>query len=186
MPSIFSQTIAKAISTYRQMLRRYLPQAERVTRLNKLNLKDPHLYESDLALYRAAMSIVKDIEENMGVADQGYYSYSGIGTFCEYLKEYLSKYEIEGDTVIHRAQKASRALVQAIQLATLPENRLDENVKRKLRHCNEVIASFGSNEQHEIYINNLEKMLAYNEEFYSPILQNFKEQVVETSSPESA
>lgn len=184
MSTIFAETIARAISEYRQMLRKYLPQAERVIRLNKLNLKDPSIYENDIALYRAAQSIIEDIENHVDIPEQGYYSYSGIAKFCEYLKEYLAHYEVEENQVIHRAQKASRALIQAIQLVTLPKSRLNEKTAQKLEKCNEIIANFGTEEQHEIHLNNLEKYKVVNEGFYIVIIENFKRRIREKNTEE--
>ena len=175
MRSIFAETIARAISDYRILLRRYLTQKNRLSRLEALNLKDPNIYESDIALHRAASAIIKDIEENIDIPKQNYYSYSGVATFCEYLKEYLSHYEVDGDNVTHKARKASRALIEAIQLATLPEDQLRSDVAGKLEACNAVIATCGSKEQCELHQCNLERQQMCNENFYTPILNNFQE-----------
>ena len=172
--SIFAQTITRAISEYRQMLRRHLAQAERVKKLAELKLKDTALYESDLRLYEAAWNIVKDIEANMQVEAEGYYSYSGISLFCEYLKEYLENYEVEGNSVVHRAQKASKSLITAIQIGMLPENRLNDEIKQKLLDCNKIIAQFGSDEQREMYLSNIERQQSIFADFYDPILNDFQ------------
>lgn len=183
MSSLFAETVTKAISVYRQLLRRYLPQVQRVRKLAQLKLKDPSTYETEVSLYHAAKLIVKDIEDNMEIPEQGYYSYSGIATFCDYLKEYLSKYEIEGNQVAHRAQRASRALIQAIQLVGLPTQRLDDSIAKKLKHCNEIIANFGSDEQHRLHISTLERQRCINEDFYGVIIENFKQQMQQQKSP---
>ena len=46
--SIFSETMKKSISIYRQMLRKYLSQAERAKKLNQLKLKDRDFYTSEV------------------------------------------------------------------------------------------------------------------------------------------
>lgn len=175
MSSIFAQTIAKAISEYRALLRRYLPQADRMIRLARLNLKDSKIYESEVLLYQTAESIIKDIHENVYLPQQGYYSYSGIVMFAEYLKEYLDKYEIENNKVIHRAQKASRALVQSIQLLTLPANRLSDEIAHQLHQTNAIIAEFGSPEQQELHLNNLQQYRSVAEKFFNSIIDHFKQ-----------
>lgn len=177
MTSIFFDTIAKAISDYRLLLRRYLSQAERQHKLAQLNLKDPSNFRNDLSLYKVARAIIADIEQNMKVPDQGYYSYSGIMMFAEYLKEFLDNYEVDGNEVVHRAQRASKALIQAIQLVNLPDNRLNETIAQKLAACNEVIASYGSQEQRLLHKHNLERQRQLNERFYSPILENYQEKL---------
>lgn len=177
MSTIFARTVAKAISDYRQFLRKYLKQSDRVRKLGELNLKDPQIYEDELKLYEIAWSIVKDIEENVKIPDQNYYSYSGIAKFCEHLKNYLKNYEIEDGKITHRTQKASRALIRAIQLLALPKEHLNENVATTFDECNEVIAIFGSPEQHELHINTLEKHRFLDEMFYQSIIDSFKERI---------
>lgn len=169
------------------MLRRYLAQAERITKLTQLNLKNnPKLFENEIALYRTGYLIVEDIQRNLDSGSASYYSYSGVGHFAQHLREFLENYEIENNRVIHRSQKASRALVQAIQILTLPRNKLTEEVKEKLAHCNKVIAVFGSEEQrklHKITLQNtIQKQQEQNTAFYRSILHNFQEHMQEVNS----
>ena len=167
---IFAETISKAISDYRYLLRRYLSQSERMVKLQKLRLKDAHTYQSDLSLYQAAHAIITDIEDNMLKTEGSYYSYSGIGQFCQYLKEYLNDYEVEGNSVVHHARKASRALLQAIQLIATPKDRLNEVVAKHLFECNHLVANFGSNEQFNLYLQTLERHQAESPGFYTRII----------------
>ncbi len=156
--SIFSETMTKAIGDYRFLLRRYLDQVERMTKLQKLNLRDAEIYDSELALFETGKAIIADIKENMintpGVRNR-YYSYSGIGQFCEYLEEYLNNYEIEGDQVVHRGQKASRALLKSIQLAAMPREILNEKIANELVECNKTIVECGSKEQWDLQLETL-------------------------------
>ena len=177
MTKLFAETIATSISDYRQLLRRYLKQSERVTKLAALNLKDPNIYNSEIALYHTAWAIVRDIEKNMDIPEQGYYSYSGIQHFCNYLKEFLNNYEIESNYVVHRAQKASRAIIQAIQLSSTPQERLDMTVKERLEDCNRIVADYGSDEQYELHRSTLTRHQTHNPEFYQPLLESFETRV---------
>ncbi len=186
MSSIFAQTIAKAINEYRTMLRRYLSQTERVSRLAALNLRDSKIYDSEATLYSAASGIVNDIRENSKVPDEGYYSYSGIIMFADYLADYLSKYEVEGDTVIHRTQKASRAIVQAIQFITLPADRLSDSIATKLYAANEAIVEYGSGEQFDLHLTNLNQYLSVDEQFFVPVIKHFQNCVRQLKEKEQA
>lgn len=182
MPTIFSETIARAIGEYRLMLRKCSKeQSERMRKLTELNLNNPNIYSNDLTLYKTASTIVSDLSsflQEKGISHKGsYYHYSGFHKFREYMEEYLNDYVVEKDGVVHKAQKASRAIIEAIQLATLPENRLDEDIAEKLEACNEIIASFGSNEQLELHESTLERKQTQNGDFYAPILQKFKQKV---------
>lgn len=181
--SIFAETVSRAISDYRRILRRNLNQTERLRKLEALRLKDPNLFDSDVNIYQAAWAIIHDIEETTQFDDSGYYAYSGIAKFSEYLKEYLDNYEIEANQVVHRAQKASRALLKAIQLVTMPRERLDETVLQQMLECNEMIAAYGSYEQRELHKQNLERQEECDQSFYGPIRQHFVERI---SLPEAA
>ena len=177
--SIFLETMTKAIGDYRFLLRRYLDQVERMTKLQKLHLRDADIYGSELALYETGKAIIADIKENMihtpGVRNRNrYYSYSGIGQFCEYLEEYLSNYEIEGDQVMHRGQKASRALLKSIQLVALSRESLDEKIANELVECNKAIVECGSKEQWDLQLQTLTRQQASNPGFYVCIVAHLE------------
>ncbi|MCB1827052.1 MAG: hypothetical protein KDH94_01420 [Coxiellaceae bacterium] len=176
MTSIFVETVSKAISDYRQLLRRHLPQCERVTKLMELGLKQPD-YENETALYRTAQRIVQDIEVNLDSGNKSYYTYSGVGNFGRYLKEFIGHYMIEGNQVIHRAQKASRALIDSIQLIGLPTERLTPDVLETINKNSMTIAHFGSEEQSELYKENLERYYRERGSFFGPLLRYFAEQL---------
>ena len=184
--SIFSETMKKTINIYRSMLRKYLPQAERVNKLNELNLKNPQLYENEVALFRTGWAIINDIERHLDKSTYGYYSYSGVGSFASYLKNFLENYELDGNRVIHRSQKASNALIEAIQLLGLPKEKLTTEIADKLSKCNKVLATCGSEEQQELHKNTLRnairKQHEQNSSFYRSILSNFQQQLQETTS----
>ncbi len=173
--SVFIETMKQSISIYRQMLRKHLPQAERISKLNQLHLKNPQLYENEIALYHTGYAIVTDIESNLYDNTAGYYSYSGVENFAQHLKAFLENYEIEHNRVIHRSQKASRALVQAIQL--LASEKLTDAVSEKLARCNRIIAKFGSEDQRKLHEMTLQNTLTNLSEkniiFYRDILNNF-------------
>ena|SRR3990167_3274493 len=172
--SIFAETMTKAITDYRFLLRRHLNQSERMSKLRELKLRDSDTYESDLALYEAGKAVITDIEANMAAPNQGYYSYSGIQQFCDYLKEYLENYHIENDQVVHRAQKASRALITAIQLTTLPRERLNDLIAEQLFDCNTTVVGFGSQEQCELQLQTLARQQANNPGFYTRIIAHLE------------
>lgn|SRR3990167_4944134 len=168
--SLFSETMTKVIGDYRFLLRRHLPQAERMIKLQELKLKREDIYSSDIALFEAGTAIADDLEKNMLEKTSGYYAYSGIAEFCKYLKEFLSHYYVEKDQVVHRAQKASRALLQSIQLTALPRERLDETIAKTLANCNTTVAGFGSIEQCELQLQTLSRNQTQNPDFYADLI----------------
>lgn len=180
MSSIFAETMQKAISKYRQLLRKFLPQTERLAKLQELDLKNAQMYTNELWLYETGRKIVADVQNNLRPDNQGYYAYSGVEKFAGFLKEFLDNYEVEEDQVIHRAQIASRAMVKAIQLITLPRENLTEDVEKELTALNHIIANYGSKDQKELHKTALQNTLRRQQEeninFYKSILCNFKEQ----------
>ena len=175
--SIFSKTITKAINDYRYLLRRHLDQAARMTKLQVFDLKNAELYENDIALFQTAQAIVADIEKNMSTQSNGYYAYSGIDQFCEYLKEYLSYYEIEDDRLVHKVQKASRALIQAIQLSATPRDCLSDKIAVQLFECNKTVVNLGSSEQWDLHLQTLERQQRQNPGFYTRIIAHLQSMI---------
>lgn len=173
MSQIFIETIARAISDYRFMLRRHLSQTERRKKLAELNLKDPTIFDSPVKLFEVATRIVDDIEASVELP-QSYYAYSGIAEFGKYLKEYLAKYEIENGRLVHCAQKASKAMIQAIQLIGLPEQRLNADTAAKLNNCSNQVVKYGSQEQIDMYEGTLEQKLITHRAFFTPIYDHFQ------------
>lgn len=173
MSQIFIETVARAIGDYRFMLRRHLDQVARRKKLTELNLKDTSLFDNSIKLYEVAWKIVHDIENNVDVPSS-YYSYSGIAEFGKFLREYLSKYEIENGQLVHSAQKASKMMIQAIQFLSLPKEQLTPKITERLNQCSEVVAKYGSDEQKNMYEGTLEQRLIVQREFFSPIYDYFQ------------
>ncbi len=184
--SVFSETMIKAISDYRFLLRRYLQQAERMAKLRELKLRDSDIYDNDLALFHVGKAIIEDMKNNMDSGGQGYYAYSGIGEFCKFLGEYLDNYFIENDHVVHRAQKAARAIITAAQLMALSRDRLDEVVAKKLFDCNRTVVNFGSQEQCELQLHTLTRQQASHPGFYTRIIADLKSLILSDRSSVAA
>src|SRR3989344_7474226 len=102
----FSETILKAISDYRLLLRRHLNKAERVEKMGLLCLRGAWDEENEKTLYFIACRILNDIRENMDNHTEGYYSYSGVRQFGHYLESFLDEYELEDSKIIHKTQRA--------------------------------------------------------------------------------
>lgn len=173
--SIFIKAMSKAISDYRQILKKYLSTEERAQKIEELKLRDPKIFKSDLGLYEVAQAIVADIEKNIKVPDEGYYSYYGIVKFNQYVKEYLSHYTLDNGVVVHKQQKASRALVEAIQMLALPADKLDEYAASTFRRISAALAEFGSKEQQELYLLSLSRECEKNSWFYTEQLKYYQE-----------
>lgn len=173
MSQIFVETIAKAISDYRFMLRRHLNQVDRRKKLTELNLKDSAIFDSEIKLYQIAWQIVHDIENSVKLPTS-YYAYSGMAEFAKFLKEYLNKYEIENGQLVHCAQKASKGMIQAIQYMSIAAEKLDNDIAKKLFECNELVVKYGSDEQKDMYEGSLEQKLISQRDFFTPVYDHFQ------------
>ncbi len=184
--SIFAETIITAIKDYRSYLRKTMKQADRMNKLSELHLKEINAYSGDVALYNKANEIVADIEKNLEIPEQGYYSYSGIEKYCLYLKNYLKDYAIENDKLVHKAQFASRAILEAIQMVNgKPAHTLTEQIKQDMLMCQETIAKYGNQEQYTLYVNNIETLKSNAPLFFTDLLRHFNT-IVEQQLSEAA
>jgi hypothetical protein len=120
-----------------------------------------------------ATNIVQDIESSIELP-QSYYAYSGMAEFGKYLKEYLAKYEVENGHLVHYAQKASKSMIQAIQLMALPEERLNSGIAAKLNQCSDQVVKYGSQEQMDMYEGTLEQKLITHREFFTSTYDHFQ------------
>jgi len=105
--------------------------------------------------------------------------YSGIDEFCQHLKSILEDYQIENNQVVHTSQKASRAMVEAIQLMNLPNSRLNPTIAHKLDLCGQIIAEHGTREQQEMFSKALKNYQHSDINFFLPLLRNFEKYLQE-------
>ena len=174
--SLFAQNVAQAIADYRLYLRKSkdVDQASRVAKLTRLHLKDVNVYSDDIVLFNTAHAILSDIRETIDIPEQGYYSYSGIAKFYQFLNDYLADYEVEGERVVHRAQRASRAILEAIQIINgKPAHVLNHAIRDQIYQCHLIIVNYGNDEQLELYRSNLEKLKPNAPLFYTDLLRHF-------------
>lgn len=174
LDSMFVETISRAISDYRQILKKYLTPAQRAAKIAELRLKDYTIFEDEPALYHVVQNILRDIDKNIRVPNEGYYSYYGIARFSKFLREYIDSYVIDGDVVIHKAQKASNILIRAIQLLSLPADQLVDSVAEEVISAHPSIIEFSSKEQLSIYNNTLEKLNGKNKTFFRKVIYDFR------------
>lgn len=168
--SIFADTMLKAISDYRSLLRRHLDQADRVRKLNALKIRGNFYYENDVDLYTIGYSIIKDIERSFSHTGRGYYAYSGVRRFSDHLKEYLDQYiVIDSTQVIHCGQHSAKSLLSAIQLISLPASRLSRDADNKLRQLIDIIFNYGTEKQQIDIMGALELGLLKAEDFFGPL-----------------
>lgn len=191
--NIFSRTMIEAIRKYRETLRKYVHQGERMQKLKQLGLKDENLNQSATSLYKTGYNIIDDINQNFDSNQTGYYSYNGVKKFAEYLKAYLDQFEVIKEQVVHKSQLASQSLVKSIQLLSMPsKDNLTIKTVTELSKCIRTIAAYGTEQQKELLERTLTKIITIQEKakapdedapadlaFYQSVLEDFQQHVGE-------
>lgn len=181
--SIFSERILKSINDYKRLLKRYVSTADREKAIINLGIKRKSLrFDNDVILYNKAHRVLQDIQYWREKLNRTATEYSGIDEFYEYLKSYLSNYRIEGNIIVHITQRVSCALVQAIQIISLPESKLSDNNVSKLDDCIQTIAKFGSKDQRTMLAKALNKQRTTysNPHLFTPALDSFVKNYCDT------
>jgi len=155
---IFSNIVLKAISDYKLLLRRILPAKECSAKIVGMGIKRTQLRNiDDVGLYNVALQIVENLEEYVTTEGKENIFYSGAEEFLRYLKRLLNEYHVDGNKIIHAAQSASCAMVDAIQLIALPEHRHTIDVVEKLIKSIHIVARHGSKDQLSMFIDIIKK-----------------------------
>lgn len=183
--SIFTDTMVEAIRKYRAMLRKHLPQAQRVNHLHQLDLKNPRLYSNEVMLYQLGYKIIDHLHQ-LDHTKNGYYSYSGISQFASHLQKFLDKYKLDDhqERVLHTSQLASRYLLKITQIVALSNSENTEQDLIQIQECHHQILECGSKEQIDLYKatlkNMLQKCLSEKLSIYADQLQRLVNQLEES------
>ncbi len=172
--STFTDTLLQAVSDYRQLLKRHLKPAQRKAKLQELGLDVNFVSFDEIALYKLGQKIAVDLNNSFGLGVQGYYTYSGVQRFNEYLSAYLNEFDIEEDRLVHRKQQVSRALLHVIQLVSMSGHQLNLNAHEKLSHCGRVIAAYGSSEEHQRFKATLDRVKELDHHIHSHLVREFE------------
>ncbi len=168
----FTQTMREIFGEYRTLLKRYHTREERAEKILTLRLNS-RMSSNELSMYETADAIVADIDEKIKGMPRGYYSYSGLENFREYLANILGQYTVEGSRVLHRTQKASCSMIKAFQYIAMPSEKLSDQILMRLFSCNHDIANFGTADQCKQYEETLRKHMSRSEPFFRKVLDNF-------------
>lgn len=186
--SIFSEHILKSLNDYKRLLRRYLSGTERDKAIIDLGIKRKSLkFDNDVILFNKAHRVLSDIEYWSSKLNRIATEYSGIDEFYQYLKKYLSQYRVENNMVVHVNQRVSCALVQAIQIISLPETNISDSNVLKLDDCIETVAKFGTKDQRIMLAKALREQIATmnSTNISSPTLDSFVKNYTESNSSDS-
>ena len=184
--SVFGEAVLSLLAQYRKLLRTTIPEkALRDKKLIELDLDYQYSKDTDTQLYTKLQNVVKDLKaycENIK-QESSYYRYSGTIKFYNHLEAWIKQYILKNDEVIHCTQLASRHMLEVIQLASSPAEKLcSSDVIKRLAAANQKIALYGSDEQHQHHIDNLKKYREFNTAFFDGMIHNFNKSLNETKS----
>jgi hypothetical protein len=170
---IFKDMALKALGDYRKLVARYIEKEEASVLLKKMDVARPRKSDADIELMHTLIKIRTWLEEKIQSNPRGYYSYSGIEQYRIYLDEFLKQYHILSNRVVHKAQKASSAMLSIIQITGTPKASLSDTTADRLKNfCHDLIL-FGSREQKlqvQALLNTKCEDYAV---FFTPILQDY-------------
>ena len=172
----FNQDVSSLLWDYKnKILKKHLKNSnERAVKLNELDLHGKTLEQNDdLTLYHKMQNVITDIENWINRDIQSATWYSGMEEFLQHSKKVIAAYQVENNKIVHTTQKASHAIIMAIQLLPLPEDKLTEQKVSQLNNYALTIAKYGSSEQHRVFINALKTHVQRLPLVFTPILDRF-------------
>lgn len=152
----FSEFVLRAVSDYKLFVRKNFPAREAADRIKALGLKRMQLRNTDdLHLFAVGAKIIDELEKYVAKQERTVTTvcYFGASEFLRHLKSTINEYCVEDGNVIHVDRAASRAMIEAIQLVTLPEHKFTLEILEKLNKCINLVAKYGSME-HIALLNN--------------------------------
>ena len=152
----FKNIILKAISDYKLILRKSLPASQCTNKMHELGIKRQHIRKTDeVGLYKIGLSIIAELKKYLDFdrSEKSSNFYHGTLEFLRYLEEIFVYYRIEDNRVVDIRQKASCALVEAIQLITSSKEKLTKSKMQQIIRHGKVITMYGSEEQKKMLLN---------------------------------
>lgn len=146
----FSQMMLKIVNDYKLLLRKNLPTNQSSVKIKELGVKRKQLKAmNNIQLYELGTTILKELEQHIHAGKCSSY-YCGTEEFAEHLRKILNSYCIENNQVVNTSQKASYSMLEAIQLMSLPEDKLTASAAIKLNQCVYNVTKYGDKEQLQI------------------------------------
>lgn len=166
----FTQVASKLLLEYRNLIKKHSPEdsAERLA-IFGLNKK---ITDQDVVLYQTIIKILQ-VEGEDQLALKPSLRYSGITQFLNHLQEFIAEFRLFKGKVVHPGQASSRAMIELIQLLSLPHSRLNEAMSNRIQNSLWVIAKLGDEQQKSRLFNALEEQLNRLPLFFTPLLNKY-------------
>lgn len=171
--SEFARKVYQLIGEYRAILRKTLPQSERMQKLERLRLKSKPDSTTDFEFYQIAQNILQEEHQLRNQRNASYYSYSGVEQFCKCLKEFVQDYTVDQGRVVHSSQLSSKYFLEGLQTLSRQYEEVSDTVVSRVQYCNNVLAKFGENEQVARYLTLLRHQQNKHGETFNPLVKGF-------------
>lgn len=137
---MFQQIAQQLVLDFYSLLKRYVDNDERARIKEKVGYNAVSDQLNDQALLKKLQLIYSLLQGKVNARPKGYYSYSGIDQYFEFLEKFLGQYCVYSGRVVHRAQRLSGLMLHIIQLMEAPQGSFTSDMVVELRdYCKEVI-----------------------------------------------
>lgn len=168
----FPEIAKKLLKEYKSLIKRHLSAEEGVQKLSELGL-DRKLPARENALYHLLLEVINKTSAEVGIL-QSRLRYSGAYQFLQHMKDVVSAYRLEQGRVIHVPKTVSKAMIQGIQLMSLPEQKLSTSIAKQLEEYALYVAKYGLDEQKSVFLNSLKSHLPRHRDFFQPLLNCYQ------------
>ena len=169
----YGKTLLKLLTMYKRLLKRYTTEANRKNIINHLGLKRTLLrHATTPELFRKAEAVEQALAQQI----TNWHSckgneYCGLEAYHSHLREFMVNHHIDGKRIRPKANDASQAMLEAVQLAGLPEHRLTEEIALKLKACIKKLRMHGHKDHHQLVIKTLHQHKPRKPIFFESLIQ---------------
>jgi hypothetical protein len=166
----FSQIATKLLKEYKVLTKRFFSPEESEEKLKELGLNG-RLPRLEANLYRSLVAVSEKMSKDYRKG--GKIRYSGAQHFSSHLQEVLSEYQLSGKKVIHVQREVSRVVLKAVQLMSLPQCRLTDELFSALDEKANLVAKHGEKEQQRYFERSLKANIHREPDFFASLVKNF-------------
>lgn len=168
----FSEIALKIISDYKLLLRKIYPIGEATMKIRDLGLKRNQLDKHDsVFIYNVVKRIIEHLSEYVTEKKKSHAYFFGAEELLQYTSDFMSDYQVFNDKLIHTSREASRAVIDVIQIVSLPEGKLTKDIFERLSKCVSFVSKYGKME----HITLLNEAMKQNRKTVTFLMQQYSE-----------
>jgi hypothetical protein len=167
----FSHIAMSLLKDYKELTRRHFSFEESEQKFKELGLNG-RLPRLEANLYRLLVAVSQRMSKDYAKSTRNV-RYSGGKHFLSHLKEVLEAHQISGKSVVHIQRVVSREVLQAVQLMSLPEEKLTEELYVALNEKAALVAKHGEKEHKNFFKRSLQVNLLRHPDFFAPLKESY-------------